>query len=71
MYDGCTNHQDKDGKFWCSTKTDDKHNHHGGGEGNFGYCPDACKKSKGDGMPRTASQQQPQINLSQGEDKQS
>ena len=49
MHNGCTNQQDPDGKFWCSTKTDEEHNHVGN-EGNFGFCPDECKKS--DGKPK-------------------
>ena len=40
---------DPDAKFWCSTMTDDNHQHMGGG-GNYGHCPDDCNKS--DGVPK-------------------
>ena len=46
-YDGCTTEMDPDKKYWCSTLVDDKQFHEGGGKGNFGYCPDDCKKSEG------------------------
>ena len=45
-YDGCTNLQDVDEKFWCSTKVDDNHIHFGN-EGNYGHCPDDCRKADG------------------------
>ena len=48
-YDGCTTETDPDKKYWCSTLVDDNQIHEGGGKGNFGYCPDDCKKS--DGVP--------------------
>ena len=33
----CTDHQDPDGRLWCSTKVD-SNGKHVGGEGNWGYC---------------------------------
>jgi len=38
---GCTDETDPDGKFWCSTKVDDKLEHIGG-QGNWGFCRQSC-----------------------------
>ncbi len=44
VWNGCTNEDDDDGLFWCSTKVD-KNGKHVGGGGHWGYCPDSCPKS--------------------------
>jgi len=43
-YDGCTTKDDEEGKYWCSTQTNRTNHHVGGGKGNWGHCPDDCRK---------------------------
>ena len=38
-YDACTDVQDSDGRFWCSTKVDRSGKHI---SDNWGYCSDEC-----------------------------
>ena len=48
-YDGCvsshTTKDDDEGKYWCSTQTNNTAHHVGGGKGNWGHCPDDCRKA--------------------------
>ena len=53
-HDGCTNYQDPDGKFWCSTKTDENHFHFGE-SGNWGYCPKYCRKDDGETLDQVTN----------------
>ena len=41
IFYSCTNYEDKDKKYWCSTNLDNK-GHHIGDMGFWGYCPDDC-----------------------------
>ena len=38
----CTNYEDSENRYWCSTKVKDDGYHIGNGEGFWGYCPDEC-----------------------------
>ena len=40
-YKECTNKNDPDGKFWCSTSVD-KEGEHVGGKGQWGFCNEQC-----------------------------
>ena len=44
-YNSCTNITDDNGRFWCSTKVDEKRNHL---KGNWGYCDPAGNVTRTD-----------------------
>ena len=41
LREGCITETDPDGRYWCSTKIDEKLDHIQG-EGNWGYCTESC-----------------------------
>jgi len=44
LINGCTDKTDTNGRFWCSTKVDNKTKEHIGGQGNWGFCRENCIK---------------------------
>jgi len=65
-YDGCTTKDDNEGNYWCSTQTNRTNHHVGGGKGNWGHCPDDCRKANigNEDTESTVSQEQPEDNTS-------